>query len=102
MSIKSLTRGEYEARVLQGKMLVLLDFSAEWCAPCRMLAPTLHEIAAERSDLTVYQIDVDKEPELAQTFQITSLPTLVVLRSGAVKKVSTGVQDKEAVLSMLD
>ena len=80
---------------------VLLDFYADWCGPCRMLAPTLEEIAAERPDVTVAKINVDELPELAGAFGIVSIPTLVVLKEGVAVGQSVGVRPKEQILAML-
>lgn len=81
--------------------LVLLDFFAEWCGPCRMLAPVIEEIAKERPDVLVGKVNVDNEMELAQRFGIVSIPFLAVLRGGEVLATSVGYCDKDRVLAML-
>ena len=80
---------------------VLLDFYADWCGPCRMVAPVLDEIAAERSDITVGKINVDHEPALAGAFGVVSIPTLVVLSGGVVVSRAVGERSKSAILDML-
>lgn len=101
MSAITLTKDNFEAEVLQSDKPVLVDFWAEWCGPCRMLAPTVHEIADERTDIKVGKIDVDKEPELAQQFGIMSIPTLIVFKEGKAVAQSSGVRPKQAILDMI-
>lgn len=81
--------------------LVLLDFFAEWCGPCRMLAPVIEEVAAERPDVLVGKVNVDNEMALAQRFGIVSIPFLAVLRGGEVLSTFVGYCDKDRVLAML-
>lgn len=100
MKVLKLTKDNYE-EVLQSGKPVLLDFYAEWCGPCRMVSPVLHEIAEEREDLVVGKINVDEERELAQAFRVMSIPTLVVLKDGAEVRRATGARPKAAILSML-
>ena len=101
MSAITLTKDNFEAEVLQSDKPVLVDFWAEWCGPCRMLAPTVHEIADERTDIKVGKIDVEKEPELAQQFGIMSIPTLIVFKEGKAVAQSSGVRPKQAILDMI-
>ena len=101
MSAITLTKDNFEVEVLQSDKPVLVDFWAEWCGPCRMLAPTVHEIADERTDIKVGKIDVDKEPELAQQFGIMSIPTLIVFKEGKAVAQSSGVRPKQAILDMI-
>ena len=102
MSIMTITKQNYEKEVLQSKKPVLLDFTAQWCVPCHLIAPIIDEIAKERTDLKIGKVDIDQETELAQTFQVMSIPTLVVLKDGKVKNVLVGAQNKEAMLDMVD
>ena len=80
---------------------VLLDFWASWCGPCRMVAPVLEEIAAERSDIKVGKINVDQEPELAAQFGVMSIPTLVVMKDGRIVNQAVGARPKAQILAML-
>ena len=97
----TLTKENFEAEVLQHKGTVLVDFWATWCGPCRMIAPVIEEIAEEREDIKVCKINVDDEPELANTFRIMSIPTLVVMEQGQEKTRALGARPKEAVLELL-
>lgn len=80
---------------------ILLDFWAPWCAPCRMVAPTVEEIASERVDIKVGKINVDEQPELANKFGIMSIPTLVVMKNGKIVQRVSGVRSKNTILEML-
>ena len=101
MSALTITKENFENEVLKSDKPVLLDFWAEWCGPCRMLAPTIHEIADERADIKVCKINVDNEPELAQQYGIMSIPTLIVIKEGNPVAQSTGVRPKQAILDMI-
>jgi thioredoxin 1 len=81
---------------------VLLDFYADWCGPCRMVAPVLEEIAAERRDVLVGKVNVDEEPELASKFGVFSIPTLVVLKDGKEMTRAVGAKPKEQLIALLN
>ena len=80
---------------------MLLDFWASWCGPCRMLSPVVDEIAEERTDIKVGKVNVDEQQELAATFNVMSIPTLIVLDKGQVVNQSVGVRPKKQILTML-
>ena len=101
MSVLHITKAAFQEEVLNSDKPVLLDFFATWCGPCRMIAPTLEEIAAEREDIKVCKIDVDAEPELAAKYQIASIPTLLVIKDGKVVNQSLGAKPKAQILAML-
>lgn len=81
---------------------MLLDFYADWCGPCRMVSPIVDEIAKENPQYLVGKINVDQEPELAQTFRVLSIPTLAVLKDGKVIKQVTGARPKSQILALLE
>ena len=101
MSAMTITKNNFQEEVLQSSVPVLLDFWASWCGPCRMVAPVLEEIAAQRPDIKVGKINVDEQPELAQAFQVMSIPTLVVMKDGKVTAQSVGARPKNQILAML-
>ena len=101
MSVINVTKSNFENEVMHSDKTVLLDFWAPWCGPCRMVAPVIDEIAAERSDIRVGKINVDEQPELAARFGVISIPTLMVMKNGEAVKRSVGARPKSAILEML-
>lgn len=102
MSVLTITKENFKEKVINSDKPVLIDFWASWCGPCRMVSPVVDEIAEEVSDKVVGKVNVDDEPELAQMFGITSIPTLVVIKDGKTVNASVGVRSKREILSMLD
>ena len=88
-------------RTINGDKPVLIDFYADWCGPCRMVGPIVHEIAEENENVVVGKINVDNEPELAQKFGVMSIPTLVVMKDGKEVARAVGVRTKVQILDML-
>lgn len=82
--------------------LVVLDFWAEWCGPCRMLAPVLEEIGTEYTEAAFGKVNVDEEAGLAQMFGIVSIPTLVFMKNGKIIKKSVGYLDADGLRAVLD
>ena len=101
MSAINVNKNNFGQEVLNSDKPVLLDFWASWCGPCRMVAPVLEEIAAERSDIKVGKINVDQEPELAAQFGVMSIPTLVVMKDGRIVNQAVGARPKAQLLAML-
>ncbi|MDF2611169.1 MAG: trxA [Lachnospiraceae bacterium] len=101
MSVLTITKNNFKSEVVKSDKPVLLDFWAAWCGPCRMVSPTVEQIAAENSDIIVGKVNVDEQPELAQAFRVMSIPTLVVMKDGKVSKSAIGVQPKQAILNMV-
>ena len=101
MSIIHVTTENFEESVLKNDKTVILDFYADWCGPCRMLAPVLEKIAAERDDVAVAKANVDDYPELAQAYGVTSIPALFVIKNGEVSNQGVGFMPKDKVLALL-
>ena len=81
---------------------LLLDFYANWCGPCKMLSPIIDEIAEERDDIIVGKVNVDAEPELAEQFNVFSIPTLVIMKDGEIIHQSSGARPKAQILNLLN
>ena len=101
MAVLNITKENFEKEVMNSEKVVLLDFFATWCGPCRMVGPIIDEIAEENEEIRVCKVDVDAQPELASQFQVFSIPTLVVMKDGKVITQSTGAKSKAQILSML-
>ena len=99
MSVLKIDKNNYEEVIVCDKPL-LIDFYAEWCGPCRMVAPIVEEIADEHPEYVVGKINVDEEPELAGEYGVFSIPTLVVLKNGKVSRKITGARPKEKILDL--
>lgn len=101
MSVQKINKNNFDSIRNQEKT-VLLDFYADWCGPCRMVAPIIDEIAREREDIAVGKINVDESPELAGAFGVFSIPTIAVMKNGKVTKQAAGFRPKDSILEMLE
>jgi len=102
MAVIKITKHNFDKEVLNSKEPVLLDFWASWCGPCKMVAPTIDEIAEEVKGVAkVGKINVDEEVELASRFRIMSIPTLMVIKDGKVSAQAVGVRPKKDILNLL-
>ncbi|MGB0405167.1 MAG: thioredoxin [Fusobacterium sp.] len=101
MAVLKITKDNYEKEVLNSKTPVLIDFWANWCMPCRMLGPIIEEISEKNVDVKICKIDIDEEMELAQKFQVMSIPTLVYVKEGKEEKRIVGVRPKEEIEEMI-
>ena len=102
MTELKITSENFEREVLNSDKPVLIDFWANWCGPCRMLSPTISEIAEEYKDkVKVGKVNVDEEGELAAMFRVSSIPLLVVMKNGKVMNSAVGVRPKSQIVGML-
>ena len=100
--LEHFTQESFE-RAVAGDKPVLVDFFATWCGPCRMIAPSVEQLAAEfEGRAIVGKVDVDQEPALAQRFGVMSIPTLVVLKGGKVVEQAVGARGKQDIAAMIE
>lgn len=98
----TVTDGSFDSDVLKSNTPVLVDFWATWCGPCKMIAPVLEELAAEKAgELTIAKLDVDANPETMRNFQVQSIPTLILFKDGEPVKRLVGAKGKAALLREL-
>ncbi len=101
MEIKSVNKNNFEKEVLDYKGIVLADFNADWCGPCRMLRPILDEIASENDEYKIVSINIDDEDELASKYQVSSIPCLVLFKDGKEIDRSIGLRPKDEIENLL-
>lgn len=101
MSVLHITKDNFN-EITNSEKTVLLDFYADWCGPCRMVAPFVEEIADENPQILVCKINVDNEPELAQQFAVSTIPTLIVIKDGKITNQLSGAVPKQRILALLD
>ena len=101
MALLKINNENFESEVLNSDKTVLLDFYADWCGPCQMVAPVLAQIAEEREDIVVGKINVDEETQLALIFGVESIPMLAVIKDGKLVSKSVGFRPKEQILELL-
>ena len=99
MSLIEGNKSNFEKLIKEGKVLV--DFNAEWCGPCKMLKPVIEEIAQERSNIKIISINIDDEEELADRYNVMSIPCLVLFENGEEVKRSVGFKPKSEVESFI-
>ena len=101
MSVTELKSENFESEVNNSEIPVLIDFLSTWCGPCKMMTPVVEELATEKEGtIKVCKVNVDDEPDLAQKFNIMSIPTFVAIKEGKVVGTSVGVQTKQQILEL--
>src|SRR5579871_111710 len=100
-TLSEVTDNNFQAEVLEAETPVLVDFWAPWCGPCRLVAPVLEEIAAERPDLRVVKLNIDDNQQTAHNFQVMSIPTMILFEGGAPVKKIVGAYPKKKLEAQL-
>lgn len=101
MSVKVITMNNFEEEVLKSDKVVLLDFWASWCGPCRMVSPIIDEIAEEHPEIKVGKVNVDEEGELSEHFGVMSIPSIFVVKDGKIVNSTVGAIPKNKILELL-
>ncbi len=99
--VKEITEANFESEVLNAGKTALIDFYAVWCGPCKMMSPVIDEIATEHPEIVVGKVDVDENDDLAEQYQVMSIPTILVIKDGKVAETFIGVTPKENILAAL-
>ena len=97
MSIINLTKDSYHNEVMETEKVVVIDFWATWCGPCKMMAPVVEEVAKDYPDAKVCKVNVDEEPDLSNAFKIVSIPTIVVIKNCEIIDSVVGSRPKEDI-----
>ena len=97
MAIKLTNKDNFQTDVIEQDGVVVLYFSAPWCGPCKALGPIMEQISEEQSAVTIVKVDVDEEPELAEAYQVTSVPVMKIMSGGESKKTIIGAKPKPAI-----
>ena len=101
MAVINLTKSNFDSEVLNSDKVVLVDFWAAWCAPCRMLSPIVDQVAEELTDIKVAKVNIDDEQDLALQYNVMSIPTLLVFKGGQLVKRSVGVISKNDIKELV-
>src|ERR1700730_13584687 len=101
-NVNEVTDSNFQAEVIESERPVLVDFWAPWCGPCRVVAPVLEEIAAERTDIRIVKLDIDENPQTAARFQVLSIPTMILFTGGEPVKTVIGAYPKKKLEQELE
>jgi thioredoxin 1 len=101
-NLPAVTDNSFQAEVIESEQPVLVDFWAPWCGPCRMVAPVLEEIASERPDLKVVQLNIDENQQTGAAYEVLSIPTLILFKNGQIAKKVIGAYPKKRLEAELE
>ena len=101
-NLPDVTDATFQAEVIESETPVLVDFWAPWCGPCRVVGPVLEEIAQERADLRIVKLNVDDNQQTAATYQVLSIPTMILFKNGEIAKKVIGAYPKKRLESELE
>ncbi|MDF2865319.1 MAG: trx [Clostridia bacterium] len=99
--LKHINNNEFNKEVVESEKVVLVDFYATWCGPCRMLAPVLERISESRADFNIFKVDIDENQELAMKYKIEVVPTMVVFKDGKVVEQVEGLVTENKIVEMM-
>ncbi len=102
MSIIAIDKNSFKSEVLEAEKPVLVDFYADWCMPCKMLAPIVHEVADEVDSVKFCAYNIDGNEQIPMSYGVESIPTLMLFYKGEVKRMSVGGVSKEQILDLID
>lgn len=101
MSVEKIDKQIFDKEIKTSDKTVLIDFYADWCGPCKMVAPIVHEIAEENPQFKIVKVNVDEATDLAIEFGVQSIPTIIVMKNGAIANKAIGFRSKEQILELL-
>jgi len=101
-TLQDVTDANFQSEVIEADSPVLVDFWAAWCGPCRVVAPVLEEIAAEREDLRIVKLNVDENQQTAAAFEVLSIPTMILFKNGQIAKKIIGAYPKRRLEAELE
>ncbi len=101
MAVVHVTTDNFEQEVMQSDKPVLIDFWASWCGPCMMLGPVVEKLAGEVDDVKICKVNVDEQMDLAQQFEVVSIPMLILIKNGEVTAKDIGVKSKDELLAFM-
>ncbi|AYE33726.1 thioredoxin [Clostridium septicum] len=99
--VKHINEQEFDLEVLKEKGVVVVDFFATWCGPCKMLAPVLEDVQSEMSDIKIVKINIDENQKAAETYGVTNIPTIKIFKEGKEVTTKVGFQHKDALIQMI-
>ena len=101
MAVRHINMEQYNNEIVKSEKTVLIDFFADWCGPCKMLAPVIEQVADEHTEIEVVKVNVDEVPELAVMYRVASIPTLIFIKDGKLVKEHVGFASKAEINSMI-
>ncbi len=102
MAVEILTSDNFDEKIKGATKPVIVDFYADWCMPCKMVAPILEDIATNNQEVEVYKVNIDEAGEIAQQFEVRNIPTMISFKNGEIHKKTVGALPKEGILELAE